>query len=154
MFSSALLISVNLPFICVLVFLSFMPTFCFTNLDELSPTYSRLVRVYCTNTAGSLLHATLCRHVIMNGRSITGICWRNLLNCSSKHSLWDSSQIGVMTWLRTRLPNGRGSILDGSKRFFISRSSGADPVNIGIFFHWGKATGGWSWQLESILRPC
>jgi hypothetical protein len=37
MFSSALLISVNLPFICVLVFLSFMPTFCFTNPDELVP---------------------------------------------------------------------------------------------------------------------
>jgi hypothetical protein len=37
LFSSALIISLNFPFICVLSFLSFRATFCFANPEDLPP---------------------------------------------------------------------------------------------------------------------
>jgi hypothetical protein len=43
LFSSALLISLNFPFICVLNFLSFRATFCFTNPDDLCPQLLRII---------------------------------------------------------------------------------------------------------------
>jgi hypothetical protein len=61
--SSALHISLNFPFICVLSFLSFRAMFCSINPDDVSPNYSGLARVYCILIT---LYVSVYHHVIQH----------------------------------------------------------------------------------------
>jgi hypothetical protein len=77
LFSSTLLISLNFPFIYVLIFLFFRATFCFTNLyyrlirPTSPPNYSGLARICCINILNFLHHPI--RSTPFRGC----ICWSN-----------------------------------------------------------------------------
>jgi hypothetical protein len=63
LFSSALIISLNFPCICVLSFLSFMATF--ASLIRMSPNCSGLARVYCIHFMLSRVPLVTCQKFVV-----------------------------------------------------------------------------------------